>query len=537
MSDATPRLSLPWLMPAQAQKHVTVNESLGRLDGLVHACALSASQTVQPADPAPGDSYILPEEAQGDNWAHSDAGALVWFQDGAWQAAAPRAGMIVYVADTGALTVHDGTQWRDAGALIAMLSNLEQLGVGTAPDDVNRFAAKLNTALWTALTTGEGGSGDLRYTLNKEGVGHVLSLLFQSGWSGRAELGLVGDDDISLRVSPDGADWIEALRVDRATGASHMPGLTTQALNGGPLAGLRNHVINGRFDVWQRGPDQRPDMWRLVSGGGGAASASRQAHAAGQSDVPGGGPAFMRWTVTGAPSSPPLIATRIEDVRTLSGGQAALSFHVRSDAARSLSVRLVQAFGFGGSAAVQLGSQTLAAGTAWTRAEMIFDIPSLTGKTVGEGSYLEIRFSGESGPASQVFDFDLVQLEAGPAVSVFEHRPEALERQLCLRYFERIEALHEYGSFAMAYSVNTTQSRALLIHQPKRTTPTYSATGAFQFLPGSMGVITALSFVRPVSGRVEVAATVTGGGPGMGICGVLRASDDAAACIDVSAEL
>ncbi|MGY6627976.1 MAG: DUF2793 domain-containing protein [Oceanicaulis sp.] len=537
MSEATPRLSLPWLMPAQAQKHVTVNESLGRLDALVHARALSASESVQPAGPAPGDAYILPDDAAGEDWALFDAGALVWFQDGAWHGAAPRAGMIVYVADAGALAVHDGTHWRDSGALIAALSNLDRLGVGTAPDEVNRFAAKLNTALWTALTTGEGGSGDLRYTLNKEAPGNVLSLLLQSGWSGRAELGLIGDDDLALRVSPDGAQWVDALRVDRATGASHMPALTTQALNGGPLAGLRNHVINGRFTVWQRGPDEHPDMWRLVSSGGGAAAASRQAYAAGQIDVPGGGPGFMRWSVTGAPSSPPVIATRIEDVRTLSGGQAALSFHVRSDTARSLSVRLVQAFGFGGSAAVQLGSQTLAAGAAWTRAEMIFDIPSLTGKTIGEGSYLEIRFSGETGPAYQVFDFDLVQLEAGTAASVFEHRPEALERQLCLRYFERIEALHEYGAFAMAYSVSTTQSRALLTHQPKRTTPTYSASGAFQFLPGSMGVITALSFVRPASARVEAAAIVTGGAPSMGICGVLRASDDAAAFIDVSAEL
>lgn len=218
MSDATPRLSLPWLMPAQAQKHVTVNESLGRLDALVHARALSASETAQPANPAPGDAYILPADAQGEDWAHFEPGALVWFQDGAWQGAAPRAGLIVYVADASALTVHDGTQWRDTGALITALSNLERLGVGTGADDINRFAAKLNTALWTALTTGEGGSGDLRYTLNKEGPDHVLSLLLQSGWSGRAELGLIGNDDVALRVSPDGAQWIDALTVNRETG-------------------------------------------------------------------------------------------------------------------------------------------------------------------------------------------------------------------------------------------------------------------------------------------------------------------------------
>ena len=48
MSDATPRLGLPWLMPAQAQKHVTVNESLGRLDALVQAAAQSRTEAAQP---------------------------------------------------------------------------------------------------------------------------------------------------------------------------------------------------------------------------------------------------------------------------------------------------------------------------------------------------------------------------------------------------------------------------------------------------------------------------------------------------------
>ncbi|MCC5997279.1 MAG: DUF2793 domain-containing protein [Oceanicaulis sp.] len=537
MSDATPRLSLPWLMPAQAQKHVTVNESLGRLDALVHARALSASETIQPADPAPGDAYILPEGAQGEDWAHFDPGALVWFQDGAWQGAAPRAGLIVYVADAGALTVHDGTQWRDSGALIAALSYLDRLGVGTEPDDVNRFAAKLNTALWTALTTGEGGTGDLRYTLNKEGADHVLSLLFQSGWSGRAELGLVGDDDISLRVSPDGADWIEALRVERATGAAHMPALTTQALNGGPLAGLRNHVINGRFDVWQRGPDAFPDMWRLISDGGGAAGAARETHPPGQSDAPGGGAAFLRWSVTGEPSAAPAIATRIEDVRMLAGGQAALGFYLRSDAARTMQVRLVQDFGAGGSSPVHLSDQSVEAGTGWGRHELVFDLPSLTGKAIGDGSYLEVRFHGETGPVSQVFDLDLVQLEAGAAASVFEHRPEALERQLCLRYFERIAALNQFGCFGVGYAVDSTQSRGLLTHQPKRATPSYAASGAFQFITGTLGAITSLSFARPCSGRVEIVAHVTGATAAMGLSSILRAAGDLTAHIDISAEL
>ncbi|KAA5804677.1 DUF2793 domain-containing protein [Alkalicaulis satelles] len=535
MSDATPRLGLPWLMPAQAQKHVTVNETLSRLDALVQARALSASVTAQPSGPQDGDCYILPDGAGGEAWDAFAPGALAWFQDGVWEAVAPRAGLVAFVEDDGALKVHDGTAWRDAGALIAILSNLQRLGVGTEPDDVNRFAAKLNTALWTALTEGEGGTGDLRYTLNKEGPEHVLSLLFQSGWSGRAELGLTGTDDVSLRVSPDGSEWFEALRVERATGAAHMGALSLEALNGGQLAGLRNQVINGRFDVWQRGPSAYPDMWRQLSSGGGSVSASREDHPSGQSDVPGGGAHFLRWSVAGSPSSAPAIATRIEDARTLSGGQAALSFYVRSDAERTLQVRLIQNFGSGGSPGVHLADQVVACDGDWRRVVLVFSLPSVAGKTIGPGSFLEVRVTGAAEALS--CDFDLIQLEAGPLASLFEHRPIALERQLCLRYFERLEALHAYGCFALGYSVNASQSRTLLTHHPKRATPSYSASGGFEFLPSLLGDIDSLSFSRPATGRVELVAHVTGGSASSGLCAMLRAANDETVHIDISAEL
>ncbi len=92
------------------------------------------------------------------------------------------------------------------------------LGIGTLADGANPFAAKLNKALWTAKPAAEGGDGDLRYTLNKESPADVLSLLFQSGWSGRAEIGLAGDDDLSIKISADGANWTEVFRGDRLSG-------------------------------------------------------------------------------------------------------------------------------------------------------------------------------------------------------------------------------------------------------------------------------------------------------------------------------
>jgi hypothetical protein len=102
---------------------------------------------------------------------------------------------------------------------IDVLQNLSRLGVGTT-DVTKLFAAKLNKALWTAPPLAEGGDGDLPYTLIKENAGDVLSLLVPSGFSGRAELGLIGDDDLSLKISPDGANWETALGVDKTTVAT-----------------------------------------------------------------------------------------------------------------------------------------------------------------------------------------------------------------------------------------------------------------------------------------------------------------------------
>lgn len=211
MPDTTPRLGLPWLMPAQAGKHVTVNEALGRLDAITAASVESRQTASQPASVAEGAAYILPAAPSGADWDDFFEADLAYFQDGAWRRIAARAGLTAFVIDEGALVMFDGVQWVAFSEAVTALSDLTALGVGTAPDAANPFAAKLNSTLWTARYTGEGGTGDLRYTLNKQAPGHTASLLFQSNWSGRAELGLSGSDDFAVKVSADGSVWTTAI--------------------------------------------------------------------------------------------------------------------------------------------------------------------------------------------------------------------------------------------------------------------------------------------------------------------------------------
>src|SRR5690606_28593349 len=218
--DATGRLQLPYLAAGQMQKHVTLNEALSRLDALVQTSVVSRSTAEQPSDPEEGRMWLLPDAPSGEVWAGWSPGDLVRVDAGGWTRVPVLDGLIVHVADEGVLVIRRDGQWRPAGQALGEIRDLARFGLNTGPDEANPFAARLNKALWMALPAGEGGDGDLRFTFNKEGPADVLSLLFQSGWGGRAELGLIGSDDFSLKVSADGGDWREVMSVDRSTGAA-----------------------------------------------------------------------------------------------------------------------------------------------------------------------------------------------------------------------------------------------------------------------------------------------------------------------------
>ncbi|RZJ29708.1 MAG: DUF2793 domain-containing protein, partial [Brevundimonas sp.] len=216
--DETARLGLPYLAAGQMQKHVTLNEALTRLDALVQTTAASRSVAAQPVGPEDGRLHILPAHPEGEAWGAFAAGDLVRAEAGGWTVAPAPEGLLVRVADEAIFVVRVDGDWRPLGEALGQIGFVDRLGLGTTADAGNPFAAKLNNALWTALETASGGDGDLRLTLNKEGGGDVLSLLFQSGYGGRAELGLIGDEDLSLKVSADGATWRPAFSVDRLTG-------------------------------------------------------------------------------------------------------------------------------------------------------------------------------------------------------------------------------------------------------------------------------------------------------------------------------
>lgn len=108
MSDST-HLALPFLEAAQAQKHVTVNEALRRLDGVVQLSVADRGLTTPPGAPAEGERHIVGASATG-AWAGADNDVAMW-SDGAWMFVAPEAGWRAFDASASEFVYFDGADW------------------------------------------------------------------------------------------------------------------------------------------------------------------------------------------------------------------------------------------------------------------------------------------------------------------------------------------------------------------------------------------------------------------------------------------
>jgi len=352
MSDTSTHLGLPYLLAAQAQKHVTHNEALRLLDAMVQLSVLDRTRTTPPASPADGDRHLVASGATG-LWAGWDLNVAFWV-DGVWMRLVPRQGWLVWIAAEQAFLVWNGTVWDPVGvpqdvsdgifslvndadptkkalfslsgittgttrtfslpntsSELAILAGTQTFtgnktfsGTLTASGTVNVSAtsASIGTATTTATygmgtgatttgvtktvnlgtggasgsttvvnigsaTAGAGGTtvvntptvtfanavtqvgmpqANLTAQLlglggatadsynrvsintpallfNNAGAGNDAAFAFKTGFSARALIGLLGNDDFSFKVSPDGSAFFDALKIDRTSGQVELP--------------------------------------------------------------------------------------------------------------------------------------------------------------------------------------------------------------------------------------------------------------------------------------------------------------------------
>lgn len=203
----TPNLNLPYIMAAQAQKHVTHNEAIRALDAIVQIAVIDKDLTSPPPSPTDGNRYIIAVGAIGE-WAGKDDQIAAW-QDGAWMYYSPKKGWLTWIEDEEQIYVWSDSLWKQVGD--SDLQNIPLLGINATADTGSRLSLSSPASLFNHEGDGH------QININKNTTSDTASFLFQTNWSGRVELGTTGDDDFHVKVSPDGDTWNNALVIDRNT--------------------------------------------------------------------------------------------------------------------------------------------------------------------------------------------------------------------------------------------------------------------------------------------------------------------------------
>ncbi len=215
MTD-TPRLSLPVIEAAQAQKHVTHNEALVLLDALVQLSVESRTLSVPPGSPAEGACYI-PTAGASDDWSGWD-GDIACYSGGGWLRVVPVPGCKAWLRDERlTLTYEDGV-WRDGVALTAhggrvtLRAKEEEVTLTGASVDTadGAFIPTRAIALAVASRTTEAIAGATSYGVGVAGntakFGDLLGVA-----EGSSNIGVIGPEgvyaDTPVRVTANGGNF------------------------------------------------------------------------------------------------------------------------------------------------------------------------------------------------------------------------------------------------------------------------------------------------------------------------------------------
>lgn len=234
MSQTSARLDLPFIQPAQAQKHVTHNEAIELLDVIVQLTLQDVDTIAPPVSPLDGQTWAIGTGATG-VWAGQD-GALASFRGGGWLFLSPQAGWQAFTAADSQMRLYDGANWGVlTGGGTVSFDNLPSVGINATSDTTNRLSVSADATLLNNAGAGH------QVKVNKAGTADTASLLFQSAFSGRAEMGLAGDDDFAVKVS-DGTAWFTGLTVQGADGTVQVNELLSLPPRAEPASGSAGDI-------------------------------------------------------------------------------------------------------------------------------------------------------------------------------------------------------------------------------------------------------------------------------------------------------
>jgi hypothetical protein len=271
------------------------------------------------------------------------------------------------------------------------------------------------------------------------------------------------------------------------------------SINGGPVGGNRNLLINGGFDIWQRGTSfsspsaisYLADRW-MVEDVSSAGTISRQSFTTGQTDVPGNPTYFIRVAQTGTTYY--RLCQRIEAINNnaLGGETCTLSFWAKSSTSSNIQNIFFSQQNFTSGARTDVNvSSAFALTTSWQRYVFTGTYASVVGKTIGASTYASVEIYLQNNTTATV-DIANVQLEVGTSATPFERRSYGQELALAQRYFNTVKSI-------VGTSGATTTTLYTNIGYEMRAAPTFAVTGALQITePGtanytqSAGLVTSI---------------------------------------------
>jgi hypothetical protein len=286
------------------------------------------------------------------------------------------------------------------------------------------------------------------------------------GWSEPDNTSLVKDGALAIRTLGNAID--------------------TSLWNSGYGQAGKNKVINGNFNVWQRGTTFNAtttgsftaDRWCSIYING-TVNVTQQAFTAGTAPVAGyESQYFIRMARTATHASiPDYFCTKIEDVRTFAAQPVTVSFWAKGSSAFSISAYLDQAFGSGGSSTVGSAISSFSVTTSWQRFSYSVTLASIAGKTIGTGSNLQPVFSIPVAAGNVSLDLWGLQVEYGSTATPFQTASGGSiqgELAMCQRYYQQ-------GNYGWpGVGSNTTTCVFFGNFAPMRTAPSVGATAAIK---------------------------------------------------------
>lgn len=379
-------------------------------------------------------------------------------------------------------SITSGGAWINPGFTYVRVADNSFKIVGADHTDIYTEKRRLRLVLtgttsYTHVTGSVYSLGDTTVTINDSSITSGLtidSIEHSSVLSGVTNTNLPSDIEADTLDGQHGSYYRSADNINAGTlGLTYIPATLTgkdadtlDTYHAADLIkGNKNRIINGDFNVMQKST-AGPDLWK-----GSSTTLTQQSHTVGQTSVPDNPAYYLRASA----ATTAVFYTRIEDVRTFASQQCTLSFYAYSTNAKTMTVKLKQNFGSGGSTEVEAYSGTVSLTTGWTKFTITDTLDSISGKTVGAGNYLEVYFTAATTGATDYIYMSHVQLEKGAVASEFEFRPYGTELALCQRYFESwfVAGSGMRMPNTLGWVTSTTQARYITTFRvPKRVTPT-----------------------------------------------------------------